>query len=94
MTFSTLSHNWYDFRKKVIEYKTRVLIFSTVLSETFLILRRTERDMIINVYWSTGKVSVILENCTLLCYYAASSGNFLPTFRDNLSVRPSGFKNA
>jgi hypothetical protein len=26
------------------------------------------------------------ENCALLCYYAASSGNFLPTFRDNLLV--------
>jgi len=28
----------------------------------------------------------------LLAYYAASSGNFLPTFRDNLSVPSSGFK--
>jgi hypothetical protein len=27
-----------------------------------------------------------LENFALLGYYAASSGNFLPTFRDNLSV--------
>jgi len=26
------------------------------------------------------------ENCTLLVYYAANSGNFLPTFWDNLSV--------
>jgi len=25
------------------------------------------------------------ENCALLSYYAASSVNFLPTFRDNLS---------
>jgi hypothetical protein len=30
------------------------------------------------------------ENCTLLDYYAVSSGNFLPTF--NLSVISSGFK--
>ena len=28
------------------------------------------------------------ENCTLLCYYAASSGNFLLTFRVSLSVPP------
>jgi len=27
-----------------------------------------------------------LENCPFLDYYAASSGNFLPTFRDNHSV--------
>jgi hypothetical protein len=32
------------------------------------------------------------ENCAPLGYYAVSSGNFLPTFRDNLSVRSPGFK--
>jgi hypothetical protein len=32
------------------------------------------------------------ENCSLQGYYAASSGNFSPTFRDNLQV-PSGFLN-
>ena len=30
------------------------------------------------------------ENCTLLGYYAASSGNFVPAYRDNLSVPSSG----
>ena len=29
------------------------------------------------------------ENCALLGYYAASSGNSLPTFRDNLSIPSS-----
>jgi hypothetical protein len=33
------------------------------------------------------------QNCALIGYYAASSGNFLPTFRDNLSVPFSGLKN-
>ena len=33
------------------------------------------------------------QNCTLLGYYTASSGNFLPTFRDNVSVLSSGVKN-
>ena len=33
------------------------------------------------------------ENRTLLGYYAVSCGNFLPTFRDNLSVSSLGFKN-
>jgi len=32
------------------------------------------------------------ENCTLLGHYAASSGNFLPTFRGNPSVPSSRFK--
>ena len=54
--FSTLSHIRHDFQKKVTEHKMCVLIFSTILSQTFLIIRRTERDMIINVYWSACKV--------------------------------------
>jgi len=35
----------------------------------------------------------VAKNLALLSYYAASSGNFLPTFWDNLSVPSSGFKN-
>jgi hypothetical protein len=33
------------------------------------------------------------KDCDLLGHYAASSGNFLPTFRYNLSVSSSGVKN-
>jgi hypothetical protein len=33
------------------------------------------------------------ENWALLGYYAAGIGNFLPTFRYNLSVPPSRAKN-
>ena len=33
------------------------------------------------------------ENCSLLGYYAASIGNSVPTFGDNLSVRSSRVKN-
>ena len=41
--FYVLSHKWHDFWKKVIEHKMLALIFSQPLSETFLVLRRTQR---------------------------------------------------
>jgi hypothetical protein len=37
--FSTLSYKRHDFRKKKIGHKIWVLVFSTNLSETFLIIR-------------------------------------------------------
>jgi len=36
-----------------------------------------------------GFRSEVYENCTFLGYYTTSSANFLPTFRDNLSVPSS-----
>ena len=36
--------------------------------------------------------NVLLENCALLRYYSVSSGNFLPTFWEDLLVPSSGFK--
>jgi hypothetical protein len=44
--FSPLSHKRHEFRKNVIEHKRCVFFALQPLSETFLILRRTERDMI------------------------------------------------
>ena len=44
----------------IIEHKMYVLIFSTILSEIFLIIIRPERDMIKNAYLSSCKVPVIL----------------------------------
>jgi hypothetical protein len=58
--FSTLSHKRYDFREKVTGHKMCVLILFTILSQIFLILRRIERDININVRRSLSKVHVIL----------------------------------
>ena len=50
-------------------------LFMSDLNETFL-----DRCVI------SGFSREVEKNCALLVYYASSSGNFLPTFRDNLSV--------
>ena len=50
-------------------------------------------DKILDVCVISGFHRKIDENCALLGYYATISGNFLPTFRDNLSVPFSGVKN-
>jgi len=38
------------------------------------------------------QISFRSENCSLLDYYAVCSGNFLPTFRDHISVPSSAVK--
>jgi hypothetical protein len=59
--FSRLSQERHDFwGNKVIGHKMRVLIFSTNLSETFLILRKSERGSVTNVHRSSCKVPVIV----------------------------------
>ena len=83
--FSTFSHKRHYFpqkKKLVIEHKMCVLIFSAVLSEIFLILRRTQRGMIKCVYWSSCTVAVILVRfkCNL---------NFLGRFSTDSQVSNS-----
>jgi len=48
------------FRKKNIEHKSMVLFTLHLSPETFLILRRIQQDIIINVHRYSCKVSVIL----------------------------------
>jgi hypothetical protein len=56
--FSTLPHKQHVVRKNILNFN--VLIFSTNLSETFLFLRRIQRDVVTEVKTSSCKVSGIL----------------------------------
>ena len=51
--FSILSHKGHDFWKKVIEQTMCVWFSLQLLSATFLILRRTEQDIILNAHTSS-----------------------------------------
>ena len=44
----------------ILNIKCILLIFSTNLSETFLVLRRKHRDIIVNIHWYSCKLPVIL----------------------------------
>jgi hypothetical protein len=58
--FSTLSYKRRDFRKKKFtEHEMSVLIFSANLSEAFLVLRITHRDIVISVKPPSCNVSFI-----------------------------------
>ena len=57
--FFKFSHKPCDFRETLLKTKCMLCFSLQLLSETFLILRRTERDMIMNVYRSACKVPVI-----------------------------------
>ena len=56
---SKLSHKRQDL-KKVIDHKMCVVIFYTLLLETFIILRTIRRDIVINVKTSSCKTLVVL----------------------------------
>ena len=54
-TITTLSHERHDFRKKKRKLLNTKCVFwfpSQLRQKQFFILRRTERDMIENIYWS------------------------------------------
>jgi hypothetical protein len=51
-------------KKNIIEHKICLLIFCTTFVCKFSILRRTEQDMIQNVYWSAScKVPLFWSDC-------------------------------
>ena len=57
--FTIFFQNFLKKKKKPIEHKIRVLIYSATLTAKFLILRTIQRDIVINVHGSLCKVPVI-----------------------------------
>jgi len=89
--FSTVSHKLQIFvEKKATLHKSCVIIFPTTLSAKFLILGRTEQDMIINVYWSSYIVPVIVRFYWNLKFLGAFSENIQIT--NCMKTRPVGTK--
>ena len=91
--FSTLSHKRHDFRKKVIEPNDCVVIFSTkFFSKIFLILRKINLDIIINVHWFLCKVHLVLSdfNKTLI-FYRFSKNNQISNFVEILPLKAGLF---
>jgi hypothetical protein len=74
------------FSKKVIEYKMCVLVPLQLLFETFLTLRRSERDMIKNVYWSSCEVPVRYSYPMLIFPYRFSKNTLIWNFTKILPV--------
>jgi hypothetical protein len=65
--FFTLFHKrCYFWETKFIQQKLRILNFSTIFSETFVIPRRMQRDIIINVKRSARLTPVILVTVTTI----------------------------
>jgi hypothetical protein len=82
--FSTLSHKRHVFRRNVTEHKSCVLISL----QTFLIVRRIERDVIINVHMSSCQVPVILVRLMKLELFRHIFEN--TQIRNYLKIRPAG----
>jgi hypothetical protein len=79
---TTFFHNISWILEKKIMNKKCVLIFSTTLSDTFLILRRTDRDMIKNVLWSSrSKYPLFLSGFNETFIF---STNFRKILRDQI----------
>ena len=72
LSVCTLFHKLYNIRQNIIEHKMCALIFYKILSETFLILRRKERNMIKNVYCSY--FNLLNPELNPICYLLALLG--------------------
>ena len=81
--FSALSHKRHDFRKKVSKQKYVFRFSLHLLTKTCYILRRTERDMIINVK------SVFMKNVRYSCHIVKKLEFFTTNFRKLLKYQIS-----
>jgi hypothetical protein len=67
--FSIMSHYRQDF-KEITEYKSYVLIFSTNFVSVFLIRRRLQRDIIMNVHRHLVNFSLFLSEFNKTCNFS------------------------
>jgi hypothetical protein len=87
--FSTLSHKRHELKKKLLNTNCVSGFHLQLLPETFLILRRTEQDMIKNVHWSSRKIPIILSHFNETWIFATDFRKIL-RISDLKKIRPVG----
>jgi hypothetical protein len=65
--------------------KSAFTAIQTSIQTSCLAINKTSENVFLD-YVISGFRRKVDENCTILGYYAARSGNFSQTFRDNISV--------
>jgi len=73
------------FEKKNIEYRMCILISLQLFSETFLILRKSKRDMIKNVYCFPCKAPLLLSDLNEIWIFSTS---FWKILKYQISLNP------
>ena len=84
LNFFTLSHKRHDFLKKLLNIKCVFWFCLQLLSEKFLIVRRIQRDIIINLHKSSCKVTLLLSD---LMKTRIFSIDFTKIFKNQITLK-------
>ena len=87
--FSTFSHKQPQFLKNILNTKCVFLFSLEFLSDSFLLLRRTELDIITNVHQSSCTVPLFLSGFNVTWIFSTDFRRILK-YQISLKIRPGG----